>query len=45
MYYLPGGIQKLQTDFLIANKGPLATYHSGLGGTWSTYNEYGFCKM
>jgi hypothetical protein len=36
MYYLPGGIQKLQTDFLIANKGPLATYHSGLGGTWST---------
>jgi len=36
MYYLPGGIQKLQTDFLVANKGPLATYHSGLGGTWST---------
>ena len=36
MYYLPGGIQKLQADFLIANKGPLATYHSGLGGTWST---------
>jgi hypothetical protein len=36
MYYLPGGVQKLQTDFLVANKGPLATYHSGLGGTWST---------
>ena len=36
MYYLPGGIQKLQTDFLVTNKGPLATYHSGLGGTWST---------
>jgi hypothetical protein len=36
MYYLPGGIQKLQTNFLVANKGPLATYHSGLGGTWST---------
>jgi len=36
MYYLPGGIQKLQTDFLLANRGPLATYHSGLGGTWST---------
>jgi hypothetical protein len=35
MYYLPGGIQKLQTDFLVANKGPLATYHSGLGGSWS----------
>jgi hypothetical protein len=36
MYYLPGGIKKLQTNFLLANKGPLATYHSGLGGTWST---------
>lgn len=35
MYYLPGGVQKLQTDFLVTNKGPLATYHSGLGGTWS----------
>jgi len=35
MYYLPGGVQKLQTDFLVANRGPLATYHSGLGGTWS----------
>jgi hypothetical protein len=35
MYYLPGGIQKLQADFLVANKGPLATYHSGLGGSWS----------
>jgi hypothetical protein len=35
MYYLPGGIQKLQTDFLVTNKGPLATYHSGLGGSWS----------
>lgn len=36
MYYLPGGIQTLQTEFIVANKGPLATYHSGLGGTWST---------
>lgn len=36
MYYLPGGIQILQTEFIVANKGPLATYHSGLGGTWST---------
>ena len=36
MYYLPGGIQQLQAQFLVANKGPLATYHSGLGGTWST---------
>jgi len=36
MYYLPGGIKKLQTNFLFSKKGPLATYHSGLGGTWST---------
>jgi hypothetical protein len=36
MYYLPGGIQILQSEFLIEKKGPLAIYHSGLGGTWST---------
>lgn len=36
MYYIPGGTQTLQTEFVVANKGPLATYHSGLGGTWST---------
>lgn len=36
MYYLPGGTAVLQTEFLVANRGPLATYHSGLGGTWST---------
>jgi hypothetical protein len=36
MFYTPGGLEALQSAFLIANKGPLATYHSGLGGTWST---------
>lgn len=36
MYYLPGGIEMLQTNFIVEQKGPLATYHSGLGGTWST---------
>jgi hypothetical protein len=36
MYFLQGGIDILQAEFLVAQKGPLATYHSGLGGTWST---------
>lgn len=56
MYYVPGGINILQTEFLISKeqkdalaeasktvattvvgtKGPLAIYHSGLGGTWTT---------
>jgi hypothetical protein len=56
MYYVPGGINILQTEFLVGKqetetlteaskvvantivgtKGPIAIYHSGLGGTWST---------
>ena len=56
MYYVPGGINILQTEFLVSKqesdalaeaskavasavvgtKGPIAIYHSGLGGTWST---------
>lgn len=36
MYYLPGGAELLQSEFLVNKKGPLAIYHSGLGGTWST---------
>jgi hypothetical protein len=36
MYYQPGGTELLQTRFLVNNKGPLAIYHSGLGGTWSS---------
>jgi hypothetical protein len=36
MYFLQGGIETLQQEFILAKKGPLATYHSGLGGTWST---------
>jgi hypothetical protein len=36
MYYLPGGLQVLQQEFIMDRKGPLAIYHSGLGGTWST---------
>ena len=36
MFYMPGGAEVLQSEFLIKNKGPLAIYHSGLGGTWST---------
>jgi mannosyltransferase OCH1-like enzyme len=36
MYYLPGGAEIMQSEFLVKNKGPLAIYHSGLGGTWST---------
>ena len=35
MYYLPGGLGVLQQEFLVEKKGPLATYHSGLGGTWT----------
>lgn len=35
MYYVPGGLDRLQQNFIVINKGPLATYHSGLGGTWS----------
>ena len=33
-YFVPGGINLLQMNFLINNNGPLATYNSGLGGTW-----------
>jgi len=36
MYYLPGGLEVLQQEFIMDRKGPLAIYHSGLGGTWST---------
>ena len=36
MYFLPGGIEILQQEFVVSKAGPLATYHSGLGGTWST---------
>ena len=36
MFYLPGGAEILQTEFVVGKKGPLAVYHSGLGGTWST---------
>jgi len=36
LYYLPGGAEIIQNEFLVKNKGPLAIYHSGLGGTWST---------
>ena len=36
MFFLQGGVDVLQAEFLVAKKGPLATYHSGLGGTWST---------
>jgi len=35
VYYIPGGLDRLQQNFIVENKGPLATYHSGLGGTWS----------
>ena len=36
MFYVPGGAETMQTEFVVDQKGPLAIYHSGLGGTWST---------
>jgi hypothetical protein len=36
MYFLQGGLEVLQQEFIMNKKGPLAIYHSGLGGTWST---------
>lgn len=35
MFFLQGGLQVLQQEFIMDKKGPLAIYHSGLGGTWS----------
>lgn len=36
LYYKPGGLEVLQQEFVVEKKGPIAIYHSGLGGTWST---------